>query len=146
MSFDAHQFMVDLFGGLLAHDRARVERLIHPEFISDLPQSGERSVGFDNFWAQFVTYPGSAPIPDVPEIRLLGEGERYAMSPAYTVVPLASPDDYSLIVRSQYPDGSWWHTITLVKVRDGKLYRMSNYFAPELPAPLAESIAAYQHG
>ena len=146
MTFDAHQFMVDLFGGLLAHDKARVERLIHPEFVSDLRQSGERSIGFENFWEQFVSYPGSAPVPNVPEVRLLGNEERYAITPAYTVVPLASANDYTVIVRSQYPDGSWWHTVTLIQLREGMLYRMESYFAPVLPAPLAESIAAYQHG
>jgi hypothetical protein len=82
----------------------------------------------------------------MPEIRLLGEDERYAMSPAYTVVPLASPNDYTVVVRSQYPDGSWWHVINLVQIREGKLYRLDNYFAPELPSPLAESIAAYRPG
>jgi hypothetical protein len=146
MNFDAHRFMADLFGGLLAHDKARVESLIHPEFVSDLRQSGERSVGFENFWAQFVSYPGSAPVPNLPDVRLLGEKERYAMSPGYTVVPLASPNDYTVVGRSQYPDGSWWHAITLIQIRDGMLYRLESYFAPELPAPLAESIATYQHG
>jgi len=61
-------------------------------------------------------------------------------------VPLASKNEFTVLMRSQYPDGRWWHLITLVELRDEKIYRTVNYFAPELPAPLAESIATYQHG
>lgn len=143
MSFDAQQFLVELFTGLATRDRERVERLVHPEFTSEIRQSGERSRGFRDFWTQFEDYPGAPPVPDVPQIRLLGERERWAMSPAYTVVPLASPNDYTVVTRTQYPDGTWWHVVGLVEIRDGKLFRMENYFAPELAAPLAESIAAY---
>jgi hypothetical protein len=146
MAFNAHQFVVDLFTGLSQQDRAGVEKLVHSDFVSTLPQSGEQSRGFDQFWAQFVNYPGSAPVPSIPEIRVLGDDERWAMSPGYTVVPLTSPDDYTVILRAQYPDGTWWHNVVLVQIRDGQLYRMDSYFAPEMRAPLAESIAAYQHG
>jgi hypothetical protein len=34
----------------------------------------------------------------------------------------------------------------LVELRDERLFRLESFFAPELPAPLAESIATYQHG
>ncbi|MEO8626050.1 MAG: hypothetical protein ABI452_05060 [Candidatus Limnocylindrales bacterium] len=146
MAFNVQQFIVDLFGGLLAQDRARVEPLIHPDFVADIRQSGERSRGFEDFWAQFVMYPGSAPLPDIPQIRFVGDDERWAMSPGYTIVPLASPNDYTMITRTRYPDGSWWRVINLVQIRDDKLYRMENYFAPELPAPLAESIASWPRG
>jgi hypothetical protein len=146
MTFDPQQFMVEFFSGLVERDRDRVERMVHPDFTSDLRQSGERSRGFAAFWSEFVSYPGAPPVPAVPQIRLLGENERWAMSPGYTVVPLASPNEYTTVLRTQYPDGSWWHVVGLVEIRDGMLYHLENYFAPELPAPLAESIAAYRPG
>ena len=66
--------------------------------------------------------------------------------PGYTVVPLASPDEFTVTYRVQYPDGRWWRVVSHAVVRDNKLYRMENYFAPELPAPLAESMAVFPHG
>ena len=143
MPFDAQQFLVEFFTGLATRDRERVERLVHPDFTSDIRQSGERTRGFADFWAQFESYPGTLPVPDVPEIRLLGENERWAMSPGlHRRAPRVA----------QRLHGRHAHPVSgrdvvarlgLVEIRDGKLFHLENYFAPELPAPLAESIAAY---
>ena len=78
--------------------------------------------------------------------RLLVDEDRWAITPAYTVVPLASRNEFTTLLRTQYPDGRWWHIIVLVELRDERVYRTENYFAPELAPPLPESIAKYQHG
>ena len=109
-------------------------------------EAGERSRGFEGFWAQLEGYPdGGVETWSGTTSRLLPEQDRWAITPAYTVVPLASPADFTVLMRAQYPDGSWWHILVVVEMRDERIYRTTNYFAPELPAPLAESIAAYQH-
>jgi hypothetical protein len=147
MSFDAQAFFVRFIRAMDAQDRATLEEMIHPDLVTDMPQSGERSRGFEAFWTQMEQYPGGG-IENTIETtsRLLTEEDRWAMSPAYTVVPLASRDDFTVLVRAQYPDGSLWHIVVLVEMRDERIWKTTNYFAPELPAPLAESIAAYQHG
>ncbi len=112
-----------------------------------MPQSGERTLGFAGFRAQLEQYPGGGvQNPVASDARLLTDAERWAITPAYTVVPLAGKNEFTVLFRAQYPDGRWWHMLTLVELRDEKIYRTVNYFAPEMPAPLVESIAAYQHG
>lgn len=128
-------------------DFATLEKMIHPDLVSDMPQSGERTLGFAGFRAQLEQYPGGGvQNPVATDARLLADPERWAITPAYTVVPLAGMNEFTVLFRAQYPDGRWWHMLTLVELRDERLYRTVNYFAPEMPAPLAESIAAYQHG
>ena len=78
--------------------------------------------------------------------HIVGDDERWAMSPGYTIVPLSQPNQYTTTVRIAYPDGSYWQTITIVELRDDKVYRLESYFAPELPAPLSESVATFPHG
>ncbi len=115
--------------------------MIHPEFTAWSPQSGEKASGFAAFWAQLESYPGGAPdMPLLPDTRLLGDDDRWMITPSYTVVPLAKPNEFTIIDRTTYPDGTTWHAVALVELRDDLLYRLETYFAPELPAPLAENI------
>lgn len=127
-----------------AHDVDAIVDLVHTDFVGESLQSGERSRGRDGFRAQIGGYPGTDENPiTVDRADLYGDEERWAISPGYTVVPLASPNNYTVVFRTRYPDGSWWRIILVVELRDEMLYRMQSYYAPELPAPLAESIAAF---
>jgi hypothetical protein len=147
MTFDARAFFVRFVRAIDELDRDTLEEMIHPDLIGDMPQSGERSRGFEGFWAQLQQYPdGGIQNPLATAARMVEEEDRWAITPAYTVVPLAGRTEFTVLMRVQYPDGRWWHLIVLVELRDDRIYRTENYFAPEMPAPLAESIAAYQHG
>ena len=127
-------------------DLEAIGGMLHRDFVADSPQSGERSRGFEAFRAQFTSYPGGVPDTPMPDVRIAVDEQRWAITPSFTVVPLASGSDFTFAMRSQYPDGSWWHVVTLVELRDDKIYRLEFYFAPELRAPLAESIAAFVRG
>ena len=130
-----------------ARDQQTLRHMFHPEFIAWSPQSGERSIGFDGFWAQMENYPGGVPeMPTLPDARLLGDDDRWAITPAYTVVPLAAPNEFTILSTTTYPDGQRWHVVSIVELRDELIYRMEFFFAPELPAPLTDSIAAYGRG
>jgi hypothetical protein len=147
MAFVARDFFERFVAAINERDKEAMRSLIHPEFVSAIIQSGERSRGFDEFWAQMDAYPGGSPdLPPLPETRLLDDEERWAITPAYTVVPLSTPYEFTALVRARYPDGSWWRVVSLLEIRDDKLYRLENYFAPELPAPLAQSMPAYTTG
>ncbi len=126
-------------------DVAALRELLHPEVVIDYPQSGERIRGFEAFRRQMEEYPSGLPDDsvDLTNVEVVGDDDRWAISPGYTVVPMSRPDRYTTIVRLAYPDGSWWHTVTFVQLRDDKIYRLESYFAPEQPAPLVESIATY---
>lgn len=145
--FDAQAFFIRFVRALDELDFATLESMVHPDLVDDMPQSGERSHGFEGFRAQLEQYPsGGVQNPVATDARLLGDEDRWAITPSYTVVPLTGRNQFTVLMRAQYPDGRWWRIITLVELRDEKIYRTVNYFAPEMPAPLAESIAAYQHG
>lgn len=147
MAFDPHQFFITFVRAVDELDFASIERMIHPDLVADMPQSGERSRGFAGFRAQLEQYPsGGVQNPVATDAKLVTGEDRWAITPSYTVVPLTGSNEFTVLMRAQYPDGRWWRLIVLVELRDEKIYRTQNFFAPELPAPLAESIAAYQHG
>jgi hypothetical protein len=132
---------------LTLRDKAGLEQMFHRDFTADSPQSGERSRGFEQFWAQIEQYPGGVPDgPLLPDARIIGDDERWVISPSYTVVPLRSPNEFTLLYRDLYPDGVLWYVVMLVELRDGLIKRVEIYFAPELAVPLAESIANYARG
>jgi hypothetical protein len=118
-------------------DHATLEALTHPDFVAFMPQSGERSRGLEALILQGDLYPGGVPdVPPLPEVQLVGDDERWAITPGFTVVPLAAANRFTIIGRVPYPDGTVWHSVLLVELRDEKVYRMDIYFAPEMPAPL----------
>ncbi len=145
MTFNPREFLTAFATALNGRDFETLETLIHRDFVAFIPQSGERSDGFEGFVAQLKLYPGGAPqMP--PETRLMGDDERWAITPGYTVVPLSALNEFTLLSSTIYPDGRTWHVVSLIEIREGRLYRMENYFAPQLPAPLPEAIASYQRG
>lgn len=119
-----------------AMDFALLERLMHPDYVGDYPQSRERFRGFAAFRAQLEQYPGGAPAgsSDV-EATVLADEERWVVTPGYTVLPLAGPDRYTAVLRTRYPDGTVWHVITIVELLDGLIHRSTTYFAPEYDPP-----------
>jgi hypothetical protein len=130
---DGREFFARFVAALNARDRDTLESLFHPDFVAEIRQLEE--------WPE-----GSPTAPELPDARLLGDEDRWAITPAYTVVPLSSSGKFTLVYHSLYPDGSSWFVVGLIELRDEKLFRMENYFAPELPAPLVESIASYGRG
>jgi hypothetical protein len=144
---NGREFFTRFATAVNSRDRRVLESMFHPEFTAWSPQSGERSRGFAEFWAQLEAYPGGAPeMPQLPDSRLIGDDERWAITPSYTVVPLAAPNEFTVLSAVAYPDGTRWHSVAFVELRDHLIYRMEFYFAPELQAPLAQSIEAFGRG
>ncbi len=144
MSLAPREILTRLVRALEENDHAAIEDLVHPDFVADMPQSGERVRGAAAIIAQNEAYPKGLTEPAPWETQgatVIGDETRWAISPAYTVVPLATPNQYTIVQRAQYPDGSWWRVVILAELRDGKLYRGEFFFAPEMPAPLLPTIA-----
>jgi hypothetical protein len=118
-------------------DFAALEAMIHPDYVGEYPQSGERFKGFASFRAQLEQYPGGLPAtrPDDPRTKVLGDEERWAISPGYTVLPLAGPERYTTVSRAPYPDGSHWWVVSILTLKDDKVAHAETYFAPEFEAP-----------
>ena len=114
-----------------------LERMIHPDYTAEYPQSGERFRGFASLRAQLENYPGGRPAApaDDPYTQVLGDEERWAITPGYTVLPLAGPERYTTVTRAPYPDGSRWWVVSILTLKDDKVWHAETYFAPEFEPP-----------
>jgi hypothetical protein len=114
-----------------------LESMIHAEYVSEYPQSGERFRGFAAFRFQLEKYPGGLPGEryDDKSSKILGDDERWAISPGYTVLPLTGPDRFTTVTRSGYPDGSRWWIVSILTMKDDKIWHAETYFAPEFEPP-----------
>lgn len=122
----------------IAHgDFETLEQMIHPDYTGEYPQSGERFRGFASLRAQLENYPGGRPAapPDDPYTQILGDEERWAITPGYTVLPLAGPERYTTVSRAPYPDGSRWWVVSILTIKDDKVWHAETYFAPEFEPP-----------
>src|SRR5436190_5810048 len=118
-------------------DFATLESMIHPEYTADYPQSGERFRSFAAFRFQLEHYPGGLVDQryDDKASKVLGEEERWAISPGYTVLPLTGPDRFTTVSRAPYPDGSRWWVVSILTMKDDKIWHAETYWAPEFEPP-----------
>jgi hypothetical protein len=125
---------VEAIAGL---DFAALEAMIHADYVGEYPQSGERFRGFAAFRAQLEQYPGGLPATrfDDAKTKILGEEERWVISPGYTVLPLSGPERFTTVSRAPYPDGSLWWVVSIITLKDDKVWHAETYFAPEFDPP-----------
>jgi hypothetical protein len=114
---------------------AEVETLTalqHPEFVEEFPQSGERIRGSKNFRAIQQQYTDMR-----SELRnVVGTEDRWVMAPTLTPVRVfGSGDTFTALSHGTYPDGSTYHILTIVEMRDEKIYRATTFFAAPFEAP-----------
>ncbi|HEX7172344.1 MAG TPA: hypothetical protein VF365_07050 [Candidatus Limnocylindria bacterium] len=80
-------------------------------------------------------FPGGFPRFD--EIRVAGPEDRFLLTPAYTIVRVAGTGDLWLAeARVRYGDGSEWCLAKVLELRDGKVHRETDYWAPVEEPPL----------
>lgn len=137
MARPGREVMNEFLKAMNERDFDKLEQLIHPEYVGEFPQSRERIRGFAPFRAQIEHYPGGAPggPPDLDAALLSGGEERWAISPGYTVLPLAGPDRFTAALRTQYPDGSVWHVVAIIDIAEDRIIRSTTYFGPEFEPP-----------
>lgn len=117
-------------------DWDRLVEVLHPDYVEELPQSGERFRGIANARAQRENYPGGAFQSPVERRDLAGGEDRWVMTPAFTLIRVTGTSDrYTYVLRTRYPDGSFWFVVALAELRDGLIARSTLYFAPDFPAP-----------
>ena len=114
-----------------------LSEIVAQDFEGYFPQSGERFRGIAAFREQLERYPGGPQVgvTDTQSAVVVGDDERWVITPGYTVLPLAGPERYTTVVKTKYPDGSIWHVVSIVQVRDGKLASTETYFAPAFDPP-----------
>ena len=122
---------VELFyEALNARDWDAVERHIHPDYVWQMPQSGERVRGRAANREMNESYPG---LPSIAPRRITGSEDRWVTTPSWTVLKVTgSGDDYTVENLVKYPDESVWHSVDIFQFRDGKIAAHTAYYAPTL--------------
>jgi hypothetical protein len=131
------EFFRRYVNAIAGRDFPALEAMVHAEYVGEYPQSGERFRGFAALRFQLEQYPGGLPAANFSESRtkVLGEEERWAISPGYTVLPLNAPERFTTVSRSPYPDGSIWWVVSILTLKDDKVWHAETYFAPEFEPP-----------
>ena len=116
------------------HDADTMARLRDPEWIAEMPQSGERIRGHANDRAIMAAWPGGR--PEAEANRLVGTEDRWVATPFWTYQRISGEGEvWWADAVARYPDGTTWFASILFELRDGKVYRETWYFAPPLEAP-----------
>ena len=112
----------ELFFDRLEHLSAEAEyELRHPDYVMEMPQSGERFRGRENMRAFQEAYPanrGEAPPPSIRLRRVLVKEGLWVAEGVY-----------------DYGDGQVLDTVLIFELRDGKMWRDRWYFAESFEAP-----------
>ena len=133
--------LVDRYATAIASDDFDAQdALVHDDYVLEFPQSGERFRGRANRRFVFERYPGRAQSGSRPEIgRITGTDDQFirrASAMSWSVLHLTgSGDEFSVTGTVAYPDGQLWHFVSLLQLRDGKVWRESAYFGLPFDAP-----------
>ena len=114
-------------------DLETLTSLQHPDFVEEFPQSGERIRGSANFAAIQENYKETrGGVKDV-----IGTEDRWILGgPTLTPIRVfGSGDTFTALLWGDYPDDSTYHIITIVELRDEKIYRSTTFFAAPFEAP-----------
>ena len=82
-------------------------KFLDPDYVWEMPQSGERVRGVTSNREMNDNYP--AGLPDIQTHRVTGSEDRWVTTPSWTVLKITGTgDDYISEFRVSYPDGSVW--------------------------------------
>ena len=122
---------------LSAPDVGVADQYLAEDLIEDYPQSGERIRGRANRKAVFDNYPGRAQHEfGQGKVRTIVGDDRWVMTPAMSLLRInGSGERFTSTGLITYPNGDTWHIIQLIELREGKIARLTTYFAAPFEAP-----------
>lgn len=128
-----HETVEKFWRAANTHDWDTIDKFLDPEYVWELPQSGERVRGVKNNREMNENYPG---LPQGEVQRITGSADKWVTTPSWTVLRVAGTgDDYTTESRVTYPDGSVWHSVDFFRFRNGKIHRQVSYYAATTDAP-----------
>ena len=111
-----------------------LEQMRTPDWQLRWPASNELVPSSAAYRTIHENYPGG--FPRFEDIRVAGPDDRYVLTPAYTIVRVAGSGDLWLAeARVRYADGSEWCMAKVLELRDGKVHRETDYWAPVQESP-----------
>jgi hypothetical protein len=116
------------------HDYDAMDRLRHPDFVCEYPQSGERIRGTANLRAIMEHYPSR---PEIATRAVIGSEDQWVTTPVGTLLRImGSGDVYTTLERFMYPAVSRpWHLASVLELRDGKVVKETTIFGVAFDAP-----------
>ena len=103
------------FGAIQAADGATLAELLDPDSVTHWPQTGERITGAQACIRVYADYPGGPPAFRLE--RIVGSGDVWVAQFA-----------------ADYGTESWFG-LSICEFRGPRISRITDYFAPALPAP-----------
>ncbi len=116
----------------------RLDEVLAPDFVQEIPQSGERVCGATNFRKILESMPGIGKTPALgiqSYPYIFAQESHYLMTPTFNVVRVEGGDQAASYVKAVYPDGSQWYIVTFTTIREGKITRRIDFFAPFFEPP-----------
>jgi ketosteroid isomerase-like protein len=125
-----HEAVEKFWRAVNTRDWDALDALLDPEYVWEMPQSGERVRGVQNHREMNQNHPG---LPTGEVRRITGSEDRWVTTPSFTVLKITGTGDrYTTEARVSYPDGSVWHSVDFFQFRKGKIHRQVAYFAPTI--------------
>jgi len=116
------------------HDTAVLDDLLHPDYEERYPQSGERTRGAANLKAIIEHYPGG--YTDQGHGRVVGAQDRWVVTPLFTLLRIEGTGNvFTGVQKARYGDGSEWFLVSILEVRDDRIWRAQTFFAPTFEPP-----------
>jgi hypothetical protein len=120
-------------------DLESMAEILHPDFVEIYPQSGELIRGLENLQSIVSVYPG---LPEGEVIKTSG-GEPARTDVIPSPLPFGLPiiqvsdGEQSFTVESlmEYPSGDKYYGVSIGELKDGKVLKVTSYFAPPFEAP-----------
>lgn len=129
--------VVEQYAAALASgDLDAQDALVHEDYEARWPQSGEVVRGRTNRRALVANYPGAAAVLRPATDRILGQDDEFVSGPSWNIIHLVgSGDQMTFTGTVEYPNGEIWHVVSLLTLREGKIWRQVDYFGPPFDPP-----------
>jgi hypothetical protein len=129
---EANRAIVERYVAALPTDLTTLTALQHSDFVEEWPQSGERIRGSENFRAIQERYADTTSETH----RLIGTEDRWTLAPTFTPIRvMGAGDTFTALMLGRYPDGSEYHVVSILELRDGLIRRATTFFAAPFEAP-----------
>jgi ketosteroid isomerase-like protein len=110
--------------------------LLAADYVDEMPQSGERTRGRENYRRVFQEYPGGMGKTEAAGRRIIGSEDRWVMGPHFNSLRIeGSGDTYTYVGTIRYSGGDVWQVIVIAELRDGKIARTMSWYAAPFEAP-----------
>ena len=108
-----------------------MREVVREDAVQEWPQSRERIRGLANWEAIQANYPG---LPNVEVQKIHGSEDQWLLSPAYSLLRVTGTgDQYTAELMVHYPNSEVWHAVAIFEFRDGKVAKLTHYFAAPFP-------------